>query len=132
MVALIIQGLIILNVPTYESQPYHATLLTIAMIVFAILFNTVLASRLPLIEGSVLILHLAGFFVIVIPLWVMAPRSPAHVLIEFSNQGEWATTGLAAMVGLTAPMSTLIGYDCSVHMCKALPPAMGDLELMKL
>lgn len=88
------------------------------MIVFAIVFNTVFATRLPLLEGSALVLHLAGVFVIIIPLWVMAPHSNPHALIEFSNVGAWPTKGLAAMVGLSGPMTTLIGYDCSAHMCK--------------
>ncbi len=118
MVGTIIQGLIALNVEGYVWQNWHGTLLTIAVISFSIVFNTVLASRLPLIEGTVLILHLAGIFAIIIPLWVMAPRAHPSVLLEFTNNGGWSTTGLSAMVGLTAPMSVLIGYDCSVHMCK--------------
>lgn len=71
----------------------------------------------------VLILHITGFFAIVIPLWVMAPRGRAEVvLLEFSNFGGWPTTGLSAMIGLLAPMAVLVGYDCSVHMCKSLRP----------
>jgi hypothetical protein len=122
MVGTIIQGLIALNVTDYVWHNYHGTLLTIAVITFSISFNTVLASRLPLIEGTVLILHLAGFFAIIIPLWVMAPRAHPQVLVQFSNYGGWSSTGLSAMIGLTSPMSVLIGYDCSVHMCKVITP----------
>jgi len=120
MVGTMIQGLIALNVPDYTWHNWHGTLLTIAIIGFAVVFNTVLAARLPLIEGIVLILHLAGIFVIIIPLWVMAPRAHPHVLVEFTNFGGWSSLGLSAMIGLTTPMSVLIGYDCSVHMCKLL------------
>jgi choline transport protein len=122
MVGTIIQGLIALNVTDYVWQNYHGTLLTIAAIAFSIIFNTVLAARLPLIEGIVLILHLVGFFAIIIPLWVMAPRADPQVLLDFSNNGGWSSTGLSAMIGLTSPLSVLIGYDCSVHMCKAVLP----------
>ena len=118
MVGIIIQGLIALNVADYEWENWHGTLLTIAVVAFSIVFNTFLATRLPLIEGTVLILHLAGFFGIIIPLWVMAPRAHPHILLEFSNNGGWSTTGVSAMIGLTTPLSVLIGYDCSVHMCK--------------
>lgn len=118
----IIQGLIALNDENYPFHPWHGTLLSIAAVAFAIVFNTLLAVKLPLIEGMVLILHLAGFFAIIIPLWIMAPRAPAHVaLLEFSNNGGWPTTGLSAMIGLTTPLTALMGYDCSVHMCKRLP-----------
>ncbi|KAH8807096.1 amino acid/polyamine transporter I [Xylogone sp. PMI_703] len=123
MVGTIIQGLIALNVEGYVWHNWHGTLLTIAVIVFSIVFNTVLAARLPLIEGTVLLLHLAGFFAIIIPLWVMAPRAHSHVLLEFTNNGGWSSTGLSAMVGLTSPMSVLIGYDCSVHMSEEIRDA---------
>jgi choline transport protein len=119
MVGTIIQGLIALNVSDYVWHNWHGTLLTIAAISFSIAFNTVLAFQLPLIEGIVLVLHLAGIFAIIIPLWVMAPRAkPYAALLEFSNNGGWPSTGLSAMIGLTTPLSVLIGYDCSVHMCK--------------
>ncbi|KAK0861635.1 hypothetical protein LTR87_016882 [Friedmanniomyces endolithicus] len=35
------------------------------------LFNTLLAARLPLIEGVLLILHMAGLFAIINPLWAL-------------------------------------------------------------
>lgn len=119
MVGSIIQGLIALNVTDYVWHAWHGTLLSIAAISFSIIFNTALAVQLPMIEGVVLILHLAGFFAIILPLWVMAPRSTAHeTLLVFQNNGGWSSTGLSAMIGLTTPLSVLIGYDCSVHMCK--------------
>ncbi|KIW50408.1 hypothetical protein PV05_11997 [Exophiala xenobiotica] len=121
MVGTVIQGLIALNVEGYVWHNWHGTLLSIAAISFAIIFNTVLAVQLPLIEGIVLILHFAGFFAIIIPLWVMAPRSNAHdALLVFTNNGGWSSTGLSAMIGLTTPLSVLIGYDCSVHMSEEI------------
>jgi choline transport protein len=110
MVGGIIQGLIAL----------HVTLLTIGIMVFAIFFNTFLAVRLPFVEGCILILHLAGFFAVFIPMWVLSPRGKASdVLFNFENNGGWPTTCLSSMIGLTAPLTALIGYDCSVHMCKS-------------
>ncbi|KAM3074423.1 hypothetical protein ACMFMG_002773 [Clarireedia jacksonii] len=124
MVGTIIQGLIALNVENYVWEAYHGTLLTIAVVAFSVIFNTSMAERLPLIEGVILILHLIGIFAIIIPLWVMAPRGdPKTVLLEFTNQGQWATKGLSAMIGLTAPMSVLVGYDCSVHMSEEIQDA---------
>lgn len=119
MAGTVIQGLIALNVQDYVWHAYHGTLLSIAAIVFSIVFNTALAFKLPLIEGVVLVLHLAGLFAIIIPLWVMGPRANAHdALLVFTNFGGWSSNGLSAMIGLTTPLSVLIGYDCSVHMCK--------------
>jgi hypothetical protein len=107
------------NTGRYCFEAWHATLLTIAIMLFAIFFNTFLAVRLPFVEGCILILHLAGFFAVFIPMWVLSPRGKASdVLLNFENNGGWPTTGLSSMIGLTAPLTALIGYDCSVHMCK--------------
>ncbi|KAK5130535.1 hypothetical protein LTR08_001965 [Meristemomyces frigidus] len=124
MVGGVIQGLIALNQPDYVYHRYHATLLAMAVIAFSVVFNTVLAVRLPLIEGVVLILHVAGLFAIIIPLWVMAPRGNAHdTLIVFTDNGGWGNTGLSAMIGLTSVVGLLIGYDCSVHMSEEVQDA---------
>ncbi|KAJ4404122.1 hypothetical protein N0V91_006023 [Didymella pomorum] len=61
-----IQGLVILNSGTYVPERWHGSLLVIAVATFAILFNTVLARKLPLIEGIVLALHIFGFFAVFI------------------------------------------------------------------
>lgn len=124
MTGSIIQGLIALNVKGYVWEQYHGTLLTIGVILFATIFNTFFAAKLPLIEASVLFLHLCGLFAIIIPLWVMAPRAPAHeTLLEFQNNGGWDSTGLSAMIGLTTPLSVIVGYDCSVHMSEEIHDA---------
>ncbi|GAB7351785.1 hypothetical protein MBLNU459_g2359t1 [Dothideomycetes sp. NU459] len=124
MVAGIIQGLIELNVEGYVWKDYHGTLLTIAVISTAAVFNLFLAKQLPLLEGILLILHIVGFFAIIIPLWVMAPRANPHdALLHFTNFGGWSSTGLSAMIGLTSPLSVLIGYDCSVHMSEEIEDA---------
>ena len=120
----VIQGLIELNVEGYVWHAYHGTLLTIMVIVFSIAFNTVFASKLPLIEAVVLFLHFCGLFAIIIPLWVLAPRAPAHeTLLGFSNNGGWSSVGLSSMIGLTTPLSVIVGYDCSVHMSEEIHDA---------
>lgn len=49
LVGTLIQGLISLNNANYGYERWHGTLLTIAIVFFAIFFNTVLANRLPII-----------------------------------------------------------------------------------
>ncbi|KAI7284923.1 hypothetical protein KC345_g2030 [Hortaea werneckii] len=56
-----IQGLLVLNYPGYVFERWHGTLLIIAMLSFAVFFNTVLAHRLPLVEGLILFIHVFGF-----------------------------------------------------------------------
>lgn len=114
------QGLITLNVPAYEPQPWHGTLIVIGVGFSAVFFNTFLAKKLPLVEGIMLILHIAGVFAIMIPLLVLAPRynSSRAVFTEFTNNGGWPTDGVAFMVGLNALVISLLGFDSSAHMCR--------------
>ena len=124
MVGGVIQGLIALNVKGYIWQNYHGTLLTIAVIIFSITFNTVLAVRLPIVQAFALVLHLIGIFAIAIPLLVTAPIGGAReTILNFTNHGNWPSTGLSAMVGLPLPVALLVGYDCSVHMSEEVRDA---------
>lgn len=96
----VIEGLVSLNNPGFVWKSWHSTLLVIAVIAFSAIFNTILASRLPSIEAVLLILHIAGLFAIVIPLWVMSPRADPHdVIFGFANEGGWSK-GISAMIGL--------------------------------
>ncbi|KAH1990122.1 hypothetical protein KXV33_008317 [Aspergillus fumigatus] len=95
----IIQGLVVLNDPTYEFQRWHGTLLVVAITTFSILFNTFLAKNLPMVEGLILIIHVVGLFAIIIPLWVLAPRNSAKaVFTEFNNAGGWDSDGTATLI----------------------------------
>ncbi|KAL1583925.1 hypothetical protein WHR41_07354 [Cladosporium halotolerans] len=127
----IIQGLIALNSQKYAlegQQPWHGTLLVIAVTAFAIFFNTALAKKLPLVEGLLLVLHVVGFFAIIIVLWVLAPTAPASaVFTEFANGGMWNSEGTAFMVGLLSPVLSLIGFDCAVHMSEEVKDASTTL-----
>ncbi|KAK5166212.1 uncharacterized protein LTR77_008473 [Saxophila tyrrhenica] len=120
----LIQGLIVLNNPSYVFERWHGTLLVIAIVAFAVLFNTFLAKRLPMIEGIVLILHLLGFFGVLIPLWVLSPRNSAEmVFTQFQNLGGWPTQGLSFMVGLLTSVYGLLGADSAVHMSEEIRDA---------
>lgn len=113
----IIEGLIILNNDSYQPEQWHGTLLVIACVSFAIIFNTSLAKQLPLIEGLLLIVHVLGLFAIIIPLWILGPRnSGKDALLKFTNAGGWSTTGTAVSIGLLTPLGSMLGFDCMVHM----------------
>jgi hypothetical protein len=72
----------------------------------------------------VLIIHVLGFFGVLIPLWVLAPRSSASsVFTGITNFGGWPTNGLAFMVGLLTPVYTLLGADSAVHMAEEIKDA---------
>lgn len=106
---------------SYDAHRWHGTLLVIAITAFAILFNTFLAKKLPLVEGFILIIHILGLFAIIIPLWVLAPRNKAHaVFTQFTNNGGWSSTGVSVLIGMAQIASSMAGFDCAVHMCEYL------------
>jgi amino acid transporter len=112
-----IQGLVVLNNPDYVFERWHGTLICIAVTIFAIFFNTVLAKKLPYVEGMVLFLHVFSFFAILIPLWVLSPRVPAtDVFTTFLDGGGWGNVGLACLVGMLSPVFALLGADAATHM----------------
>ncbi|KAL8695665.1 MAG: hypothetical protein Q9224_003252 [Gallowayella concinna] len=101
LVATIIQGLIVLNNPDYSPERWHGTLLLWAIICVAVLVNTVISSLLPKLECVILIIHILGFFAVMIPLVYMAPHgSASDVFTLFINEGGWKTNGLSFFVGL--------------------------------
>jgi hypothetical protein len=114
----IIQGLFVLNLPSYNFQNWHGTLLVIGIAFVCIIFNTVLAKKLPLVEGILVFLHLIGV-VLVIPLWVLSPvRKGGAVLTEYYNGGGWSSNGVSTLIGMLPVVLSLLGLDCSVHMGK--------------
>ncbi|PLB48531.1 amino acid transporter [Aspergillus steynii IBT 23096] len=124
----IIQGLIVLNNENYDFQRWHGTMLVIAITLFSILFNTFLAKKLPFVEVIILILHVCGLFAIMIPLWVLGPRRSAkQVFTEFNDGGEWGSNGVATLVGFSTTITSLIGYDCAVHMSEEIKDASETL-----
>lgn len=117
--ATIIQGLIVLNHPDYNFQRWHGTLLLWAVICVAVLVNTVISSLLPKIECVILIVHILGFFAIMIPLVYMAPHgSASDVFTLFLNQGGWKTTGLSFFVGLYGNVFAFLGQSPDVDSMK--------------
>ena len=86
-------------------------MLIIATLVFAVIFNTFLAQRLHLVEGCILVLHICGFFAIIVPLWVMSPLADSKdVWTSFYDPG-WGSQGLSTMVGIVASVAPLLGAD---------------------
>ncbi|KAE9987052.1 hypothetical protein EG328_003834 [Venturia inaequalis] len=119
-----IQGLIVLWDETYVPTRWQGTLLTIAMVLAMTFFNTYGARHLPLLEGVVLCLHVFGFFAILIPLWVLAPKlSTARVFTEFNDGGGWGSPATACIVGQVSAIFSFIGPDAGTHMSEEIRDA---------
>ncbi|CAD6571500.1 MAG: hypothetical protein ASARMPRED_004616 [Alectoria sarmentosa] len=117
----LIQGLLVLNYPDKTFHPYQVTLLGYSCLLIAVFVNTVIVELLPSIESIMLIIHIIGFFVVMIIISYMAPHSSAvDVFTVFSNGGGWPTQGLSVMVGLIGNVFSFTGADAAVHMAEEI------------
>jgi amino acid transporter len=127
-VGTIIQGLITLNQPDYAFQRWHGTLLTIAVVAFCVAIHAFAARRLPVIEGSLAVLHFGGLIAVIAVLWAMAPRNNAHdAFLKLTNNGGWSSDGLSMLVGLYPLTLCLLGFDSQVHMSEEISSAARGL-----
>ncbi|KAK5198858.1 hypothetical protein LTR99_007798 [Exophiala xenobiotica] len=116
----IMQGLLVLNYPSYDFHRWHGTLLLFAVIIVALLFNTYLAKQLPKIEGAVLIVHIVGFFGVLITLVYLAPHGSAHdVFVQYLNSGGY-DKGTSFFVGLITTVFAFVGADGAIHMSEEI------------
>lgn len=78
-----IQGLLVLTRKDYVFQPWHGTLLFYTIITLSLCINPYFAPHLPKIES---IVHVIGFFRILIPLVYLAPHD---LFATFNNGRGW-------------------------------------------
>ena len=108
----------------YVIQGWHGALLTMAIVLSAIFFNTSAIGKLPILEGLAVVLHVFGFFAFVIILWVMGPRASAEeTFTEFRDTNDWGSVGLATLIAMVGPTTTYLGGDSAVHLSEELKDA---------
>ena len=119
--ATITQGLVVLNYPnSYIPERWHGTLIFYLVLLFCVFVNTILARALPRIEGLILIIHVFGFFGILIPLTYLAEpvNSASFVFTNYTNFSGWEDRGLSWFIGLLSAVFPFLGYDGPCHMGK--------------
>ena len=119
LVGTLIQGLITLTNSNYKPENWHATLILWAIAVFSLAINVVGGNLLPRFEGFILVLHILGFFAILIPLVATADHGSAdEVFTHFLNLGEFPSQGLSFFVGMVGCIFAFAGGDAAVHVCR--------------
>ena len=118
------QGLIILTDATYVPKPWHSVFLYWGIILFGVLVNTVVSSWLPKFEALILILHILGFFAVLLPLVILGPHAqPSEVFGTFINSGKWPTNTFSFFVGLLGNVYAFFGADGAIHMAEEIQDA---------
>ncbi|KAF1925891.1 amino acid transporter [Didymella exigua CBS 183.55] len=121
----LIQGLLILCQPdTYIPQNWHVTLLYWAVILFCVFINVAAGWLLPKFEGALLVLHILGFFAILIPLLVLGPKGDAkEIFTTFLNMGGWDSQGLSFCIGIMGSVFAFVGGDGPIHLSEEIQNA---------
>ncbi|KAK5988393.1 Choline transport-like protein [Cladobotryum mycophilum] len=121
LTATLIQGVAVLTFPEYNLKSWQSTLVMWAVIFFSVFINAVVSSALPKFEGFILIIHILGFFAIVIPLVTLGPHADsASVFTVFNNGGHWPTQGLSFMVGMLGNVFPFMGADAAFHLSEEI------------
>ena len=86
--------------------------------------NTLVSTVLAKIETLILILHIAGFLAILVPLVYLAPHSsPQEVFGVFVNAGGWPTQGVSFFVGIVGIVFAFVGTDGAIHISEEVKNA---------
>ncbi|CAI7611555.1 unnamed protein product [Penicillium glandicola] len=117
----LIQGLMVLTDHNYNPLPWQGTLLYWAVVVFCVFINVAARGLLPKFEGLILLLHVTGFFAIIIPLIYLSDHSkPSEVFTTFLNGGKWPTQGVSLLVGMLGNVFAFTGADAATHMSEEI------------
>jgi len=128
--ALQIQSLVILISPGVSILGWHMALMTVAIALIAVCFNTILISKLPTFEFIVLVarkstfsiinttlrkltmLDVAAYLAFTVVLLFMGPQSSrAEVFDNWQNENEWPTLSVAVLVGSLSSCCIFIHHD---------------------
>ncbi|KAH8425073.1 putative GABA permease [Aspergillus melleus] len=119
-----IQGVAIMAYRKYNPEAWHGTLILWAAVTLALGINLAGGKLLPRLETLVLVVHILGFFGVLIPLTYMADHNSAReVFKEFSNGGNLPADGISFFVGMTGCVFSFAGGDAAVHMAEEVSNA---------
>ena len=111
IVATQLQGIVILNYPTYVAERWHSTLIMWAVLAVPVIINIYARRLLAPVEVVGGICHLMFLPAILVTLICLAPRSDAaFVFTDFvSGLSGWSNDGVVWCLGLLAVTFPLTG-----------------------
>ncbi|KAF2794838.1 amino acid permease [Melanomma pulvis-pyrius CBS 109.77] len=124
------QSLIILNDDSYVPQRWQGLLFYWSILIYAAALNIWGSRLLPTANLLSGVLHIVGFFTILIVLGVMAPKNTSSfVFTEVTNRSGWSSDGVSWLVGLLSAVYPLLGYDAACHLAEEMPHASRNVPL---
>ena len=121
----LIDGLFNLVWPDHLDMSWRVWLLLWAVMLVAVLVNTVIGAQLPRLEIAFLILQGLGFLVTIIPLvFTGSHQSASYVFTSFANDGGWSSQSLSFWVGIVGNVFAFLGtilpytFDACLRICR--------------
>lgn len=114
----LIQNIVLLTHPGYQEnmKNWHGTLLLWAVLFLIYIINTALPTLFVKFEGYAFILHILGFFAVLLPLVFLSEKTPSKdVWDNFLNLGDWQSQGLSFCIGIVGTVFAFVGADAAVH-----------------
>lgn len=119
-----IQAIVNVTRPDVGFTNWQITLIMLALVVITIVFNTWGSPFFPQLETASLFGHIAGFFVVLIPLWVLCDIKSADVVFtSFTDQSGWNNMGMAYLTCQIYVMYCNLGSDSVVHISEEVEDA---------
>ena len=102
--------------PEYVLENWHGLLVIYAIVILGVIVNTYLGVIFPALESMVFIVHVIGYFIILIVLSYLAPKQPASFVFEnFFNGGEFSSMGQSVLAGAVPIMLGFAGKTVAYH-----------------
>jgi amino acid transporter len=110
IVTTLVQSMINVTNSSFAFPNWQYTLIMLAFLAVTIVFNTWGTKILPMLETISLFGHIGGFIVVVVALWVLAPRNSAQaVFTEVVNNGGWSNTATSCLVAQVTVLYSNLG-----------------------
>lgn len=122
LAASVLQSTIAMNIPSYDPKGWHITLIMWAILLVCTVLNTWLGMILPVIEVLILLVHVLGFFAVLVPLVYLGPKAdPRSIFTVSFDYGGWGDLTLATFIGLKGTVAAFVGkadfprlIDCNI------------------
>ncbi|KAF2205643.1 putative amino acid permease [Delitschia confertaspora ATCC 74209] len=116
-----IVALVDFHYPNQTLKNWHATLIFFAVTFVAVFINTYLGRVFPTIECFSFLLHVFGFFVVLIVMVYLAPKAPPSSVFEnYINGGGFSSTAVSVFVGTIPIMFGFVGFDSAAHIAEEI------------
>lgn len=106
-----IQGLLILNYETYQSERWHGTLIYWALVGFGAIVNIWGPRLISLMESASMLIHVLAFIGNFVTIWACssAKQSASFVFTFFQNNTGWENNGVPWCIGMLSSCYVLVG-----------------------